>query len=336
VGCHSLLASISLGDYSLGRDCNDEPQPEDGMKSVLVTAIMPAHNAEQYICASIDSVLAQTVPCSLIVIDDASTDATPEHVREYVTRHPHQVTLVSLVANSGPSAARNIGIRRSKTPYVAFLDADDAWMPDKVVKQLALFQNDPSLGMVGCGVHFINGDGALMESYNADEFPNQESLINTLLVRSVLNGSASGVMLRRECFETVGCFDEKLRSSEDRDMWLRIACELSVANVSEPLTKVRIHSANAHKNIRIAMENKKRFIDKHYHSKGFVDRQKARSFVYLDAARECKIPEDRGLQFKYSFFSVISFPFPCCPKDDKYQLLLKSLLPSFVINISVQ
>src|SRR3989338_5628145 len=120
------------------------------MSNPLVSVIIPAYNVEKVIVDALDSVYAQTYrPIEVIVIDDGSTDRTPDIVTNYIASKTNLTsetnrTDIKLIyvyqKNSGPSKARNAGIKTSKGEYIAFLDADDLWMQDKLEKQINLFE----------------------------------------------------------------------------------------------------------------------------------------------------------------------------------------------------
>ena len=127
----------------------------------LISVVIPAWNCARYLRRALDSVLAQQYPddrLDVIVVDDGSTDASPEIVADYAARDG-RVRLLRQ-SNAGPAAARNRGIAAARGELIAFLDADDRWAPGKLAAQAARFAANPSLGLVHCGVRFVNADGA--------------------------------------------------------------------------------------------------------------------------------------------------------------------------------
>jgi glycosyltransferase involved in cell wall biosynthesis len=150
--------------------------------------------------------------------------------------------------NAGPSSARNTGIRASVSEYIAFLDCDDVWKPQKLEKQLALFQKSQSkrLGIVYCNTAGPEWCGRTRESPGTQPLSARDrGSIFKRLVDSNIAGSGSAVVAKRECFEVVGLFDENLRLCEDWDMWLRISERYEFDYVDEPLVKIRLHRWNA-------------------------------------------------------------------------------------------
>ncbi len=212
------------------------------MKPPLVSVVIPSYNYGQFLRRAVDSVAAQTyAPVEVIVVDNGSTDATNEVLAGYgsavtVLRQPIR----------GPSATRNMGIRAAKGRYIAFLDADDRWRPDKLSRQMELFERDPTLGAVGCGVVFVSGSGAPIGHRDFAERAS-DPLDLVLQLRRVavrdfwIGGSASGALIRREVFEAVGLWDETLPSAEDWDLWMRVAAKFAIRNVPDRLVEVALH-----------------------------------------------------------------------------------------------
>lgn len=294
-----------------------------------VDAIIPAYNAERYLVECIESVINQTHRCSsIIIVDDASTDQTPIIGRELAQKYNDRVKYVRHLSNKGPNAARNTGIKASSSSFLAFLDSDDVWLTNKIDTQMALFANASALGMVGCGVYHVDEIGNIIgKSYGA-VFNDRREIEDALMIRSIANGSASGVIIRRECFAKLGTFDENLRGAEDRDMWFRISKEYDMKNISEPLVKIRHHPYNAHLNISKMKANQKKFIEKHLINECLCKRQRAMSYIYLDAAREYYGMGKNMKTFINSLLAIIMYPKKISREDDKYRLIIKAILPN--------
>jgi glycosyltransferase involved in cell wall biosynthesis len=208
-----------------------------GGRSGLVSVIIPTYNRREYVCEAIDSALAQTYhPLEIIVVDDGSTDGTGAVLRDrygQVIRYAYQ-------ANRGESAARNAAIRRSSGEYIALLDSDDIWAPQKLAKQVALLQRRPCVGLVSCHALPIDREGDLLseEPMHAGKVPDPVPL-RILVLDSPL--FSSSVVVRRACLDEVGLFPEDIRYGEDRDFCLRVAARHDVGFVSEPLVYMRRH-----------------------------------------------------------------------------------------------
>lgn len=203
------------------------PTPE------LVSVVIPAYNSAATLARSIDSVLAQTWTArEIIVVDDGSSDATAAVIAGYAdqVRGLHQ-------ANAGPSAARNRGIEAARGVYVAFLDADDYWLPEKLERQVALLANHPELGFCSTATRVVDTAGKHIGDWPCCQVPGP--LLETLFMHSAaVSGSTSGVLARRELVQAVGGFDENLRGFEDPDLWIRLAARSGYACIPEALTRV--------------------------------------------------------------------------------------------------
>ena len=237
------------------------------------SVVVPTYNYGRFIEKAIESALAQTLrPSEVIVVDDGSTDDTEEVVRRFgdAVRYFRQ-------ENAGVSAARNRGAAESTGEYIAFLDADDIWEPEKLEKQMAKFAEDPEIGFVHCGMRGFDsktGDTTTfyiegMEGWVADHL--------LLWERPVVNVSGSSMMVTREAFDAVNGFDERLKCGEDWDFCYRTACKYKVGFVPEPLVNYRSHLAAAHHNVREMEQGMGLFYEKAFAEGGDVVRLRRRA-----------------------------------------------------------
>ena len=148
--------------------------------------------------------------------------------------------------NAGPSAARNTGIKASRGEFIAFLDSDDLWTPDKIARQVERFSN-PRVGFVSSGIEYIDAEGRTLGI--SLEGTEGNILETHARLRQRTSGPPSAVVARRACFDTVGVFDTKLSMSADWDMWRRIGSSYELAVVRAPLLKYRVHSTAMHHNV---------------------------------------------------------------------------------------
>jgi glycosyltransferase involved in cell wall biosynthesis len=211
-----------------------------------VDVVIPVYNGERFITDALASVVSQThAPQKIIVVNDGSTDGTGRVVDSFPSTIPIQHVKK---ANGGLSSARNAGILNSDSHYVAFLDADDLWEPSKIEQQIALFSRSPyrDLGAVYCGTRKVDACGTLMGRPDARSFETgiRGQILDHLIHSNCITGSASSVMIRRDCFATIGLFDESLPTCEDWDLWLRLALHFQFDFVDEPLVRIREHGAN--------------------------------------------------------------------------------------------
>jgi glycosyltransferase involved in cell wall biosynthesis len=197
--------------------------------STRVAVVIPTHNCAPYLARALDSVFAQTYRnLYVVVVDDGSTDNTDGVLRGYGERgiflkQPH----------SGPGAARNRGIRASDGTYIAFLDADDVWLPTKLERQIELLERQPHLDLV-CSDFSLRGGLAPTQSYLNGLRLHADALVFERLLRNC-PVCTSTVVIRRRCLDDVGLFNESLTVSEDLNLWLRIASRCELALIPEVL-----------------------------------------------------------------------------------------------------
>lgn len=207
-----------------------------------ISVVIPAYNSARFIDEAVKAALGQTYPnVEVIVIDDGSTDETPERLAEFGDQ-----IIVHRQANAGVATARNAGVSKATGEWIAFLDADDVWLPQKLERQLQaaqrplVYTNRYNFGERK-DVPAIQTDCTPM--YDGDVF------LPLLLAGNFI--TMSSVMLRRDLFEQMGGFCEALGGTEDWDLWLRIAeCHL-VHWCPEPLVYYRFHSAGMSRNHRL-------------------------------------------------------------------------------------
>jgi len=202
---------------------------------VPVSVVIPAYNAAPTLADALASVAAQTArPAEIIVVDDASTDGTAVIARRF-----EGVSLISLATRRGAAAARNAGVRSASSPWIAFLDADDEWLPEKLAKQFAAIAKDSQAGLVFCASLEFAPDGRLLgDTFRGDAVSTGNGTWKALLKRNFV--ATPTVMARRALLLGLGGFDESLTVGEDQDMWIKLALAGSLAYVAEPLVRVRV------------------------------------------------------------------------------------------------
>lgn len=296
------------------------------MKNHLISVIIPTYNRANYICEAVDSVLAQTYKnIEIIIVDDGSTDNTKDIVLQ---RYNSKVTYI-LQNNSGPSSARNNGVKHAKGDLIAFLDSDDVWLPEKLEKQVKLIDQSHVIGLVACGLYNIDSDGNIVGSpIIKRNYINRRSFLKELMIHNIITGGGSNTLIRRECFEKVGFFEEDLWIGEDWNLWLRIAKQYEVKFVEEPLIKYRIHGNNLHKDLKKIEDNMRKNILRNINRYKLITRRKAYSYMYIDMAHEYIDIEYRKA-FINAVKSIISYPLKSYSGDDKYRILCKYLLKIF-------
>jgi glycosyltransferase involved in cell wall biosynthesis len=208
----------------------------------LVSIVITCYNYGRYLRESLASALAQTYArTEIVVVDDGSTDETAEVVKEFLA-HGRLVSIRQ--ENAGQARSKNAGIRASKGDFIAFLDADDRWMPEKIEKQMKLFDRK-AVGVAYTGRNFIDGSGASVIREGGAKM-RSGWVTKHLFVDNFVPFSSS--MVRRECLEDVGVFDPSLRMAIDWDLWLRMSMKYEFDFVDENLISYRIHSAQMSSN----------------------------------------------------------------------------------------
>lgn len=209
------------------------PPPEqdpDGRAPGLVSVIIPTYDRERRLARAIASVTAQShAAWELIVVDDASTDGTAEMVRAL---GDPRIRLIRHDRNAGVATARNTGMKAARGDFIAFLDSDDTWRPDKLKLQLDLLhRRGPAVGLVYSGLVTRREDGlgpAWRPAARGNVLPD-------MLAGNAVHLGTSSVLMRREVPDTIGGFDETLPANEDHDYWTRAARFYAFDFVPEPL-----------------------------------------------------------------------------------------------------
>ena len=245
-----------------------------GRRSCLppsVSVVIPAYNGENTIREAIESAYSQTVaPAEVIVVNDGSTDATESILQRLSSTLPPTFRWVTK-QNGGPGSARNVGVRLAGGEFVAFLDQDDLWAPEKTARQLEQFASEPQLALSFTGRTLSaqrTGSGSLLqgdeceptghpralagamaaaagdaEPFRATVTPDPDVVLEALMGHSTI-GTSSAVMVRREAFDRVPPFQEK-SSVDDWMMWLQMASSgMRFGFISEPLVQYRWHEGN--------------------------------------------------------------------------------------------
>ena len=200
-----------------------------------VSVVIPTHNRAHYLQQAIASALNQVdVDVEVIVVDDGSEDATPTRLAEY---EDDRIRVVRFDRARGQSAARNAGIEAARAPWVAFLDDDDLWAPNKLRLQLDAARA-AGANWVYCGALLVSPDGDVVRMWGP---PDPTDVLRQLLRRNVVQAGASTVMAATARVRAVGGFDETLGPLGDRDLWIRLAADGVAASVADPLVAYRRH-----------------------------------------------------------------------------------------------
>lgn len=206
-----------------------------------VSVIIPTYNRSQWVSLAVESVLAQTFQdYELIVVDDGSTDGTGETLSAFGNQL-HYVWQ----ENQGESVARNHGITLAQGRYIAFLDSDDLWAPEKLDKQVPVLDENPDVVMVGCTSWVIDAQGQRRFSSPVGLIADPRSLTySALRYQNHFFGGGSTALVRHCVLsETGGAFFSELRYGEEWDLWIRLAALGRICVISEPLAFIRQHAS---------------------------------------------------------------------------------------------
>lgn len=212
------------------------------MAAALVSVIIPNRNYAAYVGVAIESALAQTyTPLEVIVVDNGSTDNSLEVLQRYGDR-----CRVFTQEDRGQSGARNRGVAESRGTFVAFLDADDAWRPDKLELQMALMTG--RVVLVYCSLE--KADAKLQPTGEIVPASFRGDVLEAFALwpgRAIVVGGESTVIIRRDALTTCGLFDEDLSISAGWDLWRRIATRYEIDYCADPLVLYRQHDRSLHR-----------------------------------------------------------------------------------------
>ncbi len=294
------------------------------MTTPRVSVVIPTYNHAQFLGETLRSVLAQTVSdWEAIVVNNYSDDNTVEVVESF---DDQRLQLVNFHNNGIIAASRNIGIERAGAEWIAFLDSDDIWRPEKLERCLAA--TDDALDVVGHGlVMFRNGE-TIRTILSGPE--SRARYRNLLYGGSCMTPSA--ILIRKGLLERVGGFSEDGRhlTAEDYELWLKMArAGARFAFIPDLLTEYRVHESNASKSIQLHRDSSLAVVEDHYRAlsgKNGLDRirfRRQRALIHYGAARKFLAAGDRRACWASTLKSFAIFPFIA----RAYANLVLSLLP---------
>ncbi len=276
-----------------------------------VSVVIPAYNYERFLKQAIDSALNQDYPLlEIVVVDDGSTDKTAELVAT-LSETTNKIRYI-YQKNAGLPAARNTGIREAKFDYVGFLDADDEWLPNMLSRAMESFAQLPKeFGIVACRSNHIDAQGApLLLKKLTPDLP-QEITCRDILLKTRF--SPSSVVARRSALIECGYFDVNLRSSEDRDMWIRIASRHRVMLNPDRLMLIRLHPVSMSTHADRMKLNARKVFQKAYRNGlvsklDFVFWLRVLSFAYFQTAWMYQGEGRRFKALREMALSILTWP----------------------------
>lgn len=295
---------------------------------IKISVVIPAFNAMKYLPQTVESLIQQTYEeFEVIIVNDGSSDNIESWFRNSI--HDPRFRLISQ-RNQGLSGARNTGIQNSKGDFIAFLDADDLWHPQKLEKQVMALQRSPDAGLVYTWLQFVDEsavpNGRVVKHYYEGKVWPQLTAFNFV-------GCGSVAMVRSDCFDAVGMFDRDLDSYvEDWDMWLRIAQNYEFALVKETLVYNRKYSGSLSTHWQKMEKSFTKVIEKAYTSAPNDSQYlKDRSYAHANLCLAWKViqSKDKDIRAAIAFwFKALRFypPIACNVSFLKISMILPFLI----------
>ena len=270
-----------------------------------VSVVIPVYNRERYVRTTIESVLQQSYRhIELIVVDDGSNDGSRAAIESFGDRlrlleHPGR-------ANKGQSAALNLGLAHATGRYIAFLDSDDVWMPDKLAVQVRYLEQHADVGLVyGNGIAIDENGHKLYDIYRSGHHERSDPCRVLLDCYFLLPNNA---LLRRELMERAGGFDESLRAAQDHDMAIRVAELTRLAYIDQPVFCYRRHPDSiSSRKVDIRWQNGFRILEKaaarYPYPRAIV--RKRRAVLHFRMA-QCRVEQRRYVQAAGHLLAALS------------------------------
>jgi glycosyltransferase involved in cell wall biosynthesis len=234
----------------------------------LVSVVMPSYNHAAYIHQAIESVLEQTYPnLELLITDDGSSDDTINVIRRF---NDPRIKLHIFEQNKGACLATNDGIERAKGEFICIINSDDFWCQDKIEQQLKIFEEKPYLAAVFAYANFVDEAGVSFQQANKPSYANifiQENRDRGEWLRKFFfDGNClchPTIMIKRECYQMLGMYDNRLRQLPDFDMWVRLLSKYDIYILAKELINFRVFADGSNASSP-TLENDIRVINEHY------------------------------------------------------------------------
>ena len=286
-----------------------------------ISIIIPTYNRGRLIERSVKSVLEQDYRnLEVIVIDDCSTDNTEEVLKNLTDV---RIEFIKHTQNKGANAARNTGIKAANGDYIAFQDSDDEWMPEKLSKQMKIFEDsdDENLGIVYTAFWKI-------EEKTKKYIPSKDILKTSGDLHNVLLGknfiSTQTLLIKKECLLDVGIFDESLPRLQDWELLLRLSKDYHFYLVDEPLVNVYYTEDSISTNQKNLTETLMLILEKHYDD--FAKNKKVLAAYYCYMSQQFYLASDKKETYNYCLKAL---------KLDGLRLKFWFILMSFVLGKSL-
>jgi glycosyltransferase involved in cell wall biosynthesis len=298
----------------------------NGMAKIDV--IIPAFNAATYLPFAIESVASQTFDdWQILLVDDGSTDNTAEVVAPFLNRLGSKIKYIKQ-DNRGLPAARNTAIRASSAEFLALLDADDVWLPCRLAESRSVLEKRPQAGLAYGLIRGIDSEGRLRGKFEGNPQHDEGHIAPYIYMRKI-ELPCPTITFRRRCVDEVGLFDETMRATEDRDLWLRIALRYEVAFVPKVIAYYRASPNSMSTDPQRMLQAQLQFIRKHYGSEGcgLLSRQIAWARSYKQRAEALKIQNQPCAALMSSLRAAALYPLGLDNIRTAGSLLFNSLRP---------
>lgn len=287
--------------------------------------IIPAYNAAKFLPQAIDSVVAQTFEdWRILLVDDGSTDNTAEVVAPYIEQLGPKLKYIKQ-ANAGLPAARNTAIRNSSAELLALLDADDIWLPERLAESVKCFEGRPQVGLAYGFNSRIDADGVVIDTFTRRSKYAEGKIARYIYMRLVQLPCPT-ITFRRSAVDEVGMFDETLRATEDRDLWVRIAMKYEVALVPKLIALYRTSPNAMTTDPERMLKAQQQFIEKHYGEPGLGawERRVALGQIYRQRAEAFALRKELGTAVRSSLRAVALNPLDVSNLRTAGSLLLRA------------
>lgn len=265
-----------------------------------VSIIIPTYNRSTFLRRAITSILNQTFSdFELIIVDDCSIDDTEQVVADM---NDGRIRYMKLESNIGAPRARNIGIKSARSRYIAFLDSDDEYLNNKLQIQVhELDKSSPDVGIVYCG-YTIHYEPDVIYGLVSPVY--KGNLFDILLKRNCIGSPTP--LIKRECFDACGLFDESLPSCQDWDMWLRISKKYEFDFVNKPLAKTHNHGNQISTNIDSKILSREKLLEKY--KSYIIKKPETASYLYQRLGFLHLLKQNSGRGKKYYLKSIAADP----------------------------
>ncbi len=280
--------------------------------SPKISVIIPTFNCSKYLPEAINSVLNQTYQnLEMIVVDDGSTDTTREIINSYINRYPKKIKYI-FQENKGLACARNTGVKNALGEYIALLDADDIWTVQRLKETLGAIEKEPDIGLVHANINWMSEEGNIISSPKRKTRYLSGYIFENIFLRKA-HIAIPTILVRKECFDKVGGFDENLTrlGCEDREMWLRIAELYKFAYIDKVLGYYRIRKGSMSKDLKKMLEARYYVVNKFCPKNGTYKllRKKALAKIHRDLGDDLLFKHDFNESKKEYLSALCLWPF---------------------------